>query len=105
MTQPYGQDPHRSTASTPPAAPPAGPAGYGAPAPAGTGTPVLSIITFVLSAIAILFLPIVFGLAGIVTGIVAVVRKERLGKIALIVAVVATVVGFALGALVMSQMS
>ncbi|MCG7288187.1 hypothetical protein MHY85_19715 [Cellulomonas sp. ACRRI] len=105
MTQPYGQDPHRTTASTPPAQAPAGPAGYGAPAPAGTGTPVLSIITFVLSAIAILFLPIVFGLAGIVTGIVAVVRKERLGKIALIVAVVATVIGFALGALVMSQMS
>lgn len=42
---------------------------------------------------------------GIVTGIVAVVRKERLGKIALIVAIAATVIGFALGALVMSQMS
>lgn len=105
MTHPYGQEPHQPATSTPPAAPPAGAAGYGAPAPAGTGTPVLSIITFVLSAIAILFLPIVFGIAGIVTGIVAVVRKERLGKIALIVAIVATVIGFALGALVMSQMS
>lgn len=101
MTHPYGQDPHQPAASTPPA----GAAGYGAVAPAATGTPVLSIITFVLSAIAILFLPIVFGIAGIVTGIVAVVRKERLGKIALIVAIVATIVGFALGALVMSQMS
>lgn len=107
MTHPYGQDPHQPAASTPPAAPPAGAAGYGASAPVGasTGTPVLSIITFVLSAIAILFLPIVFGLAGIVTGIVAVVRKERLGKIALIVAIVATIIGFALGALVVSQMS
>jgi hypothetical protein len=88
MTSPYGQSPNS----------PAVPA-------ATTGTPVLSIITFVLSAIAVLFLPIVFGLAGIVTGIFAVVRKERLGKIALIVAVVATIVGFALGALVMNQMS
>lgn len=105
MTHPYGQEPHQPATSTPPAAPPAGAAGYGAPVAAGTGTPVLSIITFVLSAIAILFLPIVFGIAGIVTGIVAVVRKERLGKIALIVAIVATVIGFALGALVMSQMS
>jgi hypothetical protein len=88
MTSPYGQSPNTPAAPT-----------------AATGTPVLSIITFVLSAIAVLFLPIVFGLAGIVTGIFAVVRKERLGKIALIVAVVATIVGFALGALVMSQMS
>jgi uncharacterized membrane protein len=88
MTSPYGQSPNTPAVPT-----------------AATGTPVLSIITFVLSAIAVLFLPIVFGLAGIVTGIFAVVRKERLGKIALIVAVVATIVGFALGALVMSQMS
>ncbi|VTR75448.1 hypothetical protein [Cellulomonas hominis] len=88
MTSPYGQNQHTPAVPT-----------------ATTGTPVLSIITFVLSAIAVLFLPIVFGLAGIVTGIFAVVRKERLGKIALIVAVVATIVGFALGALVMSQMS
>lgn len=91
MTSPYGQGPTGPTGSTTPAV--------------VTGTPVLSIITFVLSAIAVLFLPIVFGLAGIVTGIFAVVRKERLGKIALVVAVIATVVGFALGALVMSQMS
>jgi hypothetical protein len=88
MTSPYGQSPNTPAVPT-----------------AATGTPVLSIITFVLSAIAVLFLPIVFGLAGIVTGIFAVVRKERLGKIALIVAVVATIVGFALGALVLSQMS
>jgi len=88
MTSPYGQN--QPTPAVPTAT---------------TGTPVLSIITFVLSAIAVLFLPIVFGLAGIVTGIFAVVRKERLGKIALIVAVVATIVGFALGALVMSQVS
>ena len=65
----------------------------------------LSIITFVLSAIAILFLPIVFGIAGIVTGVFAVVRKERLGKIALVVAVVATVVGFVLGAIVANQVA
>lgn len=92
MTSPYGQSP-------------TGPTTPGAAPVATTGTPVLSIITFVLSAIAVLFLPIVFGIAGIVTGIFAVVRKERLGKIALVVAVVATVVGFALGALVMSQVS
>jgi hypothetical protein len=91
MTSPYGQSPTGPTSTNAPAA--------------VTGTPVLSIITFVLSAIAVLFLPIVFGIAGIVTGVFAVVRKERLGKIALVVAVVATIVGFALGALVMSQTS
>ncbi|GIG36520.1 hypothetical protein [Cellulomonas pakistanensis] len=98
MTHPYGQNPQQPAGQTPPPAAPAAPGGYGVSTPA-TGTPVLSIITFVLAAIGLFFLPIVFGLAGIVTGIVAVVRKERLGKIALIVAVAATVLGFVLGAI------
>lgn len=90
MTSPYGQSP---TAPGNPAATPA------------ATTPVLSIITFVLSAVAVLFLPIVFGLAAIVTGIIAVVRKERLGKVALVVAVAATVLGFVLGAVVFAAMA
>ena len=61
---------------------------------------VLSIVSFVLSALAVVILPIVFGVAAIICGGVAVSRKERLGKIALVVSVVATILGFALGALV-----
>lgn len=72
---------------------------------AAAGAPVLSIITFVLSAVALLLFPLVFGGIGIVTGIVAVVRKERLGKIALIVAVVATILGMVLGAIAFNAAS
>ena len=50
----------------------------------------LSIVAFVLAAIALIILPIVFGVAGIACAAVALRRGERLGKIALIVAIAAT---------------
>ncbi len=62
---------------------------------------VLSIVSFVLSALAVFLLPIIFfGVAAIICGGVAVSRKERLGVTALTVSVVATILGFALGYLV-----
>jgi hypothetical protein len=70
------------------------------PVPARTGrTPVLPIISFVLSAIAIFFFPIVFGVAAIVLAAIALSRRERFAKLALGVAIAATVLGFVLGAL------
>ena len=50
----------------------------------------LSIVAFVLAAIALIILPIVFGVAGIACGAVALKRGERLGKPSLIVAIAAT---------------
>ncbi|MCE7002935.1 hypothetical protein LWC34_08845 [Kibdelosporangium philippinense] len=68
-----------------------------------TGARVCSIISFVLSAIAILFLPIVFGLAAIVLTVVGFAMGDKvLGKWAIPVAVVATALGFFLGYLAMS---
>jgi len=64
---------------------------------ARSSTPVLSIVSFVLSAIAVFFIPILFGGAAIVTAAVAMSKNERLGKVALVVAIVATIVGFVLG--------
>ncbi|MCE0539368.1 hypothetical protein LWF15_28105 [Kineosporia rhizophila] len=64
---------------------------------------VLSIVSFVLSALAVVILPIVFGVAAIICGGVAVSRKERLGKPALAVSLVATILGFALGYLVFAN--
>ena len=66
------------------------------------GSNVLSIVSFVLSAIGLFFIPIIFGGAAIITAGVGIARKERLSKIALIVAIVATIAGIALGALVLS---
>jgi hypothetical protein len=64
---------------------------------------VLSILAIVFGVVAAIFLPIVFGIAGIACGGVAVAKHERLGKIGLAVAIVGTILGFALGALIYSK--
>ena len=71
-------------------------------APRASSTPVLPIISFVLSAIALFFLPIVFGIAAIVLAAVALSRRERLAKVALVVAILATTIGMLLGFLVVA---
>ncbi|GGT06244.1 hypothetical protein ACIBIZ_44045 [Nonomuraea spiralis] len=73
--------------------------------PRRQGAQVLSIIGFVSAAVAVLFIPILFGLAGIVLGIVGHTRGESLGKWAAIAAAVCTVVGMILGALVTRALS
>ncbi|MEO3804609.1 hypothetical protein [Nonomuraea sp. B1E8] len=65
---------------------------------------VLSIIGFVCAAVAVLFIPILFGLAGIVLGIVGHTRGEPLGKWAAVAAGVGMILGFVLGIVVMSSM-
>jgi len=82
----YGQDPAAPSAST-------------VGRPRASSTPVLSIVSFVLSAIAVFFFPILFGTGAIVTAAIALSKRQRLAKIALAVAIVATIAGFALGAL------
>ncbi|MER7623059.1 hypothetical protein [Streptomyces sp. NPDC126503] len=89
MTTPYGNQPtgHRP---------------YGAPERTATGN-VLSTVAMVLGVIAVLFLPIVFGVVGVVLAIVAkTVRHERLAVPALVVAAVGLVGGMILGAVVSS---
>ncbi|KUH39829.1 MULTISPECIES: hypothetical protein [Streptomyces] len=69
---------------------------------AATGN-VLSIVAIVLGAVALIFLPIVFGVIGLVLAIIAkVVRHERLATVALVVSAVGLVGGMILGALVVS---
>lgn len=52
-----------------------------------------------LAAVAVLFVPVVFGVAAIIFGSVARRRGERLGQLALKLAVIGTAVGVLLGAL------
>ncbi len=66
---------------------------------------VLSVLGFVFGAIAVLFLPIVFGPAGIVCSAIAMNKGDRLGKPALIVSIVGMLVGFVLGAVVFAASS
>lgn len=62
------------------------------------------IASFVLSALAILFVPIVLGPAGGVLGYVAHRKGDPKGKLAIGIAVAATIVGLILGALAFSAL-
>ncbi len=65
---------------------------------ASTGN-ALSIAAIVLGVIALIFLPIVFGVVGLVLAIVAkTVRHERLATIAIVVSAVGLIGGMVLGA-------
>jgi hypothetical protein len=66
--------------------------------PVSSGARVCSILGIVFGVIAIVFFPIIFGIAGIVLAIVGYTRGDRrLGRLAIIVAVAGTVLGFVLG--------
>ena len=61
---------------------------------------VFVILAFVFGAVAILFLPIVFGPAAIILGVIGLRKGDPLGRWAVGFAVAATILGFVLGALV-----
>ncbi len=63
-----------------------------------SGARVCSILGIAFGVIAIVFFPIIFGIAGIVLAVVGYTRGDRsLGKWAIVVAVAGTVLGFVLG--------
>ncbi|WP_280462796.1 hypothetical protein [Nocardia carnea] len=71
--------------------------------PERSGPQVLSIIGFVCAAVSLLFCPLLFGIAGIVLGVVGHIRGESLGKWAAIAAGVCLIIGMVL-ALALSGM-
>jgi hypothetical protein len=77
-------------------APAWGPGPVPTPAPRKGAT--LSVIAFVLGTIAILFIPILFGGAGIVCAAVGLARKQKAALPALIYSILTTIVGIILGA-------
>ncbi|HST64864.1 MAG TPA: hypothetical protein VLM05_06720 [Mycobacteriales bacterium] len=84
------------------------PGGSGHPGEPGAparreGPQIFSIMAIVCGVLAILILPIVFGPIGIILAIVANRRAEPLWKIALGVAVGGMILGFILGAIVLSN--
>jgi hypothetical protein len=71
--------------------------------PTRTGARVCSILGIVFGAIAVLFFPIIFGLVGIVLSVIGYARGDHaLGKWAIVVSVVGTVLGFVLGYMAVS---
>lgn len=86
--------------------PTAAPTGSPLPPPNMSSAPptdvgnLLSIIGMVCGGVALLFCPILLGPAGIVLGVIAKRRGESLATIAIAVAAVGMVLGFAIGAMV-----
>ncbi|MEU0568918.1 hypothetical protein ABZ297_26575 [Nonomuraea sp. NPDC005983] len=101
----YGDDPASGQPqwSQPPPPPPPYQPPY--PQPQRQGAPVLSIIGFVCAAVSLLFIPILFGIAGIVLGIVGHVRGESLGKWAAVTSGITMVLGMIIGYLVVRSMT
>ena len=93
--------PHAPPPNAPgPGAPPAwGPPPAGAP-PAPSNT--FSTWAIVVGCLALLFLPILLGPAALLLAGIALSKKEPRATVAMVVAVVGTVGGFALGALVVA---
>lgn len=83
----------------PGAAPAWGPPTAGAP-PVPSNT--FSTWAIVVGCVALLFLPILLGPAALVLAGIALSKKEPRGTVAMLVAVVGTIGGFALGALVLA---
>jgi uncharacterized membrane protein len=59
-----------------------------------------SILAIVLGGLALLVLPIVFGPAAIILGVVGITKKEKLAPIGLTVGILGMLVGMFIGALV-----
>jgi hypothetical protein len=65
--------------------------------PGVTGARVCVIVSFVLAVIAIVFFPVIFGVAAIILAVIGYRKGDPLGRWAIIVAVTCTVLGFVLG--------
>ena len=64
----------------------------------------LSLLAMIFAGVSVLFFPILFGPAAFVLGILAVVKKEKNGVLALVLSIVLPIVGFVLGAVVATSM-
>lgn len=65
-------------------------------APVSSAARVCSILAIVFGVVAVVFFPIIFGVAAIVLGLIGYRGDQRLGRTALIVAVAGTVLGLLL---------
>lgn len=60
----------------------------------------LSILAIVFAIVSLLFLPPLFGLAAFILGLIATIKKERLGVLALVLGIVLPIIGVIIGAMI-----
>lgn len=111
---PPDQQPPAPGYQPPPPTPSPGPAwqqqqpgGYGQPAPP-SGTPTgrpLTITGFVLAGLALLFLPPLFALIGVILSVVAMSKGDPLAKWSLVASIAGGVIGMIIGVLVVTARS
>ncbi len=65
----------------------------------------LVITSFVLAAVALFFVPVLFGPLALIFGIAGVVKEQRNAKVAVAVSIAATILGMIMGAVVAAAMS
>ncbi len=65
--------------------------------PSSEPRPVLANLAIVFASVSLFFLPLVFGLAAFVLGIIAVVQKQKNAVLGLVLACVFPVIGFIIG--------
>ncbi|MEN9731796.1 MAG: hypothetical protein RL488_1106 [Actinomycetota bacterium] len=64
----------------------------------------LSILAIIFAGVSLLILPPVFGLAAFVLGLIATIKKEKLGVLGLILGIVLPIIGMVIGAAIASAM-
>lgn len=64
---------------------------------------IYTILAFVFGVVAILFIPILFGIAAIILAVIGMRKGDPLARWALAVAIIGTIAGMAIGAAVMSS--
>jgi hypothetical protein len=64
----------------------------------------MSVIAIILAGVSVLILPPFLGLAAFILGIIATVKKEKLGVLALVLSIVLPTIGMFLGAVVATSM-
>lgn len=64
----------------------------------------LSVLAIIFAGVSLLFFPPLFGTAAFVLGIIATVKKEKLGVLGLVLGIVLPIIGMVLGAMVATSM-
>ena len=62
----------------------------------------LSILAIIFAGVSLLFLPPIFGLAAFVLGLIATIKKEKLGVLGLVLGIVLPIIGMVIGAMVVA---
>lgn len=65
-----------------------------------SGKNTLSVLSLVFAGVSVIVLPPLFGVVAFILGLIAAIKKERLGILALVLSIVLPILGIILGAMI-----